>query len=397
LSAEKLAHIGKLLFICGCLEPGKDGVGDYTRSLSIELADRSIEVKIISLYDQFLDHTKEEQLFIPRSCGSVKAIRLPVNKSWQEKVNIVQAELQNFHPDLVSFQVVPFAYNPYGILRSVLPYFLAIGKGFKTHLMFHELWIGDQLGAGLKEKILGFLERRYILKLISGLKPVRIHTTSDLNVFLLKKYKIQASKLPVFSNIKVEESDKDIPPFATDIYTGWENKNRENTWIFMFFGAIHTEWNPEKLMQELIRLKKIKGKEIAIASIGRADNNVWNNLKEKYKNDFTFIRLGERTASEVSAFLQQADFGISSYPDVLVEKSGSIAALRLHGLPVILSRDELVIPGFSMDNQPQSLLWKVEELEDRMNKMNGIRKEAFPVFDLQQVASRFLKEISEVI
>ena len=33
----------KIVFICGCLEPGKDGVGDYTRRLSAELIDHGVD------------------------------------------------------------------------------------------------------------------------------------------------------------------------------------------------------------------------------------------------------------------------------------------------------------------------------------------------------------------
>lgn len=40
-----------ILFICGSVEPGKDGVGDYTRRLSGELIRIGHEVKILSLCD----------------------------------------------------------------------------------------------------------------------------------------------------------------------------------------------------------------------------------------------------------------------------------------------------------------------------------------------------------
>jgi hypothetical protein len=42
----------KLLFITGCLEPGKDGVGDYTRELATECARRGHAVFLISLNQQ---------------------------------------------------------------------------------------------------------------------------------------------------------------------------------------------------------------------------------------------------------------------------------------------------------------------------------------------------------
>jgi hypothetical protein len=53
---------------------------------------------------------------------------------------------------------------------------------------------------------------------------------------------------------------------------------------------------------------------------------------------FTFTRLGALPADKISEQLQLADFGISAVQDVLIEKSGSAAAMLAHGLPVIISR-----------------------------------------------------------
>mgnify|MGYP003474349261 CR=1 FL=1 len=41
----------KILFICGSLEPGKDGVGDYTRRFCGELLKMNYEVQILSIND----------------------------------------------------------------------------------------------------------------------------------------------------------------------------------------------------------------------------------------------------------------------------------------------------------------------------------------------------------
>jgi hypothetical protein len=387
-----------ILFICGSLEQGKDGVGDYTRSLAHELAGRGVQVRIISLVDEYVNQIQENVWLSPEAGSEVKSLRIPRNTLWNEKVDIVRSELLNFIPDLISFQIVPFAYNPRGILFHVFPYFIKMGKGFKIQIMFHELWIGNQHGASIKEKVLGFLQKKYILKMIIGLNPVIIHTTSDLSIFLLKKNNINASKLPVFSNIrKVDKNQAKSDELFAGTNVNWNQSDRKNTRIFTFFGAIHSEWHPGKLMTELKRLGQLTGMQIVISSIGRTDVNVWNNLKKKYENDFVFIYLGERTPEEVSTFLQEVDFGISSYPDILVEKSGTIAAFRQHGLPVVLSRDELVIPGFSVESKSQPLLYKVEELDYQMSNKPEIGKEVFLIFDLRHGTNVFLEEIDGLI
>ena len=42
----------KILFFCGSAEPGKDGVGDYTRRLCGELLRIGHETQILSLFDR---------------------------------------------------------------------------------------------------------------------------------------------------------------------------------------------------------------------------------------------------------------------------------------------------------------------------------------------------------
>ena len=45
----------KIAFICGSIEPGRDGVGDYTRRLAIELIKNSYEVAVIALHETIID------------------------------------------------------------------------------------------------------------------------------------------------------------------------------------------------------------------------------------------------------------------------------------------------------------------------------------------------------
>ena len=47
----------KFAFICGSLEPGRNGVGDYTRRLAGELAAQGHECLLVSLND--VDHVDE--------------------------------------------------------------------------------------------------------------------------------------------------------------------------------------------------------------------------------------------------------------------------------------------------------------------------------------------------
>jgi Trk K+ transport system NAD-binding subunit len=47
----------KIAFICGSLEPGRDGVGDYTRRLAGELVKQQHEVLVIAFNDRQIKDT----------------------------------------------------------------------------------------------------------------------------------------------------------------------------------------------------------------------------------------------------------------------------------------------------------------------------------------------------
>jgi hypothetical protein len=63
-----------LLFITGCLEPGKDGVGDYTRELASACARRGYPVFLMSLNDPWIRAPLKEKALL----------RLGPHQSWVE-------------------------------------------------------------------------------------------------------------------------------------------------------------------------------------------------------------------------------------------------------------------------------------------------------------------------
>lgn len=65
----------KIQFLCGSLEPGRDGVGDYTRRLAGELIRQGNDVSIIALNDRFVKEiTDLEQGF---EGENIPVLRLP--------------------------------------------------------------------------------------------------------------------------------------------------------------------------------------------------------------------------------------------------------------------------------------------------------------------------------
>ena len=63
-------------------------------------------------------------------------------------------------------------------------------------------------------------------------------------------------------------------------------------------------------------------------------------LATSYPNQIEAVLLGEKSPDEVSQLLQTLDFGIATHPWALAGKSGAVAAMLDHGLPVIVPRDD---------------------------------------------------------
>ncbi|HEY2123023.1 MAG TPA: hypothetical protein VGH07_05470, partial [Chthoniobacterales bacterium] len=138
----------KILFLAGSLEPGRDGVGDYTRTLATECARLGHDTLLLSLNDPWVHG--------PRLKPAV--LRLGSKMSWPDRVKTARAFLNANGAEIVSLQFVPYSFHRAG-LNFALPQILsAIIGQTRVQVMFHELWVGAQTGAPVKVKVLGFCQ-----------------------------------------------------------------------------------------------------------------------------------------------------------------------------------------------------------------------------------------------
>ena len=97
----------KILFVCGSVEPGKDGVGDYTRVLAGECIRQGNDAWILSFCDRYINgaiktiQLDEEQ--------SINCLRLPFKNS--RYLNEAKNWIKEINPDLLSLQYVPFSFH----------------------------------------------------------------------------------------------------------------------------------------------------------------------------------------------------------------------------------------------------------------------------------------------
>lgn len=315
----------KIIFLCGSLEPGKDGVGDYTRLLAADLILKGHKTAIVALNDRhisgiFNGGQNSEGVDVP-------VLRLPSVWSETDRYKWVARFIEHFNPWWLSLQFVPFSFHSKGLTFGLSEALAKLGHERRWHIMFHELWVGMDKEASTKLMCWGLLQRYLIWQLILKLKPQRIHTNTRVYQQQLKRLGFHAEHLPLFSNITSgNESNFSSPQNMST------SKNKIS---LVMFGEIHQGAPVEALAHEAALYVKGTGIEITLLIIGRCGSEKERWISAWKAQGLSINFLGEQPNEYVSEVLRNASFGISTTPVALVEKSGSVAAMRTHGLPVI--------------------------------------------------------------
>lgn len=356
----------KILFIAGSLEPGKDGVGDYTRSLAGECERLGHETFLMSLNDSWTDKPSQGN----------RSLRLPSTMSWASRIKTGRTFVAENHPDLISLQYVPYSFHPAGLSFALPKIVQAIVGRVPAHLMLHELWIGSQTGAPFKVKVFGFCQRRIIKSLVTGMPCRIIHTSNAVYARLLSRHGIHAKILPLFGSVPVTPNAVVTP-------------RDDNALRLGLFGSIHPEWQPD----ELFALLQALGKQVQVYHIGRIGpgESLWNEIVERYGPEIHFQRFWEQSFENISQFLLSVDLGVATTPLSLIGKSSSVAAMLDHGLPVIVSRNDVHFPGISEENIASGRLINVDDsFVDRLKAVKRLN----PNPSLPKIARQFLGDLA---
>ncbi|MEJ5961345.1 hypothetical protein [Pedobacter immunditicola] len=400
----------KIAFICGSLEPGKDGVGDYLRRLSLELLQQGHHVSLIAINDSFVVEDSLEPQDMAGLTFSV--IRLPRVGLGTLELYFLRTWLVKFNPDLISLHFVPFSFHAKGLSLNLAKKLRYMGEGRNWHIMFHELWLGMETQASLKYIIWGNLQRWLIKQLLTELKPQLITTHTPLYQWHLQNMGCEAAIFPLFSNIPVascfsEETftkhnffiDK-RQPLSTEIKAQRmaslaaesERYIKEDkglrTLEFVVFGTISRDAPFADFTREARDYAEKHNLHIILTFIGRCGQEMGNWVSIWSEAGMQYRALGEQPEKVVSATLQKASFGLCTTPFVLVEKSGSVAAMRAHALPVIcitkpwtpMGMPELCLPEDIREYQPGRFKNCIEQ-----------KLPAAPVFHVADAANQLLK------
>lgn len=373
----------KIIFICGSLEPGRDGVGDYTRNLSGELIRQGHNCGIISLKDKAV--TQESKSIQFDGTISIPVLRIPAIVKANEKILLIKKWICDFNPDWVSLQYVPFSFHPKGIHFGLVHLLKELGPGRKWHIMFHELWVGMEKDASFKKKIWGKLQQILIKTLVNGIKPYQIHTQSHIYLEQLHKLKYNAELLPLFSNIK------NNLPYNRD----WDKRNflDKKKISFVIFGTIHYGGQIHEFIQEIAsycKKEKITVNLIMVGSCGK-EQDTWSKLwiSEALQVEI----LGELLEECISKVLNSATFGITTTPVALIEKSGTVAAMQEHHLPVICVSRSWQPKGIkNIHIPPGVMIYKKGNLSSLLNN-----KPTISINSVTQVSKKLTKTLLNIL
>jgi hypothetical protein len=331
----------RLLFLCSCLEPGRDGVGDYARLLAGACTRQDVPSAVVALNDPFIDAPDES------IGGSTPTLRLPAAMTWQERLRIIDAFKEKFAPDWLSLNLVSYGFHPRGLLHGMAGIFRDVAGDTPVHLMLHEVWLGGGEPTPLRHKLTGFFQRLGFQKVLARLRPRVITTSNPVYAAMLKAHGIETTVLPLFGNIPICGNEVRHEPLKR---LGLPPENRATWWIGLFFGGLPAEWEPEPFFTLLLDAATKAHKQVCLVLAGRAGSAgeaLWKKMEAGYAGRIRFVTLGETPVELLSAWMLEADFGVAASPWQLIGKSGSAAAMLDHGLPVIVTRDDFqpYLPG----------------------------------------------------
>lgn len=332
----------RMALICGGLEPGRDGVGDYARQLGAELERQGHETLLIALNDRWQTRP-----------GTTRPHRLRLDPATppRRRAETARAALLDFRPDWLSLQYVCYAYHAKGLAWQWNPIFARLGGiARRRHLMLHELWSGEGGHPPLRHRIIGLGQRWCVRDLHRHFQPDLVTTSIPLFQRRLSRRGIPSVLLPLFGNIRV--APRDDPRVVGLLRAAGSQAVYGPRAAFLngiFFGTVHPDFDPAPLIAWLAQLQRHTGRRMILSLIGRtgpAAMSMARRLTSSLPDWLEVVSLEEQSETIISQALQFADFGINTGTAEYLGKSGTFAAMREHGLPVM-------VPAGALD---QSLL-----------------------------------------
>lgn len=337
----------KIIIICGSFEPGRDGVGDYSRRLGLEMLRIGHQVAVMSIFDKDVKEVQNSKLSAAE--GEISVLRLPKDLDKQSGLVLMKEFIDQFDPEWLSLQYVPFAFHPKGLDFSLAKRLKIAGGGRKWQLMVHEICVGMHAGTSMKLLVWGEVQKYLAKDVLKALKPVLVNTHTTVYQKQLEKFGAVVTLLPLFSN---------IPLLYPELVEAKLNKSKteDDTIDLLVFASIQEGAPVAELAAEAKKYEQEQGVNLRLVIIGRSGKeqerwvNIWRNAGLKA------LQLGEQNEEQVSQILAQATFGIFTTPLILVKKSGAVAAMREHGINLLCVSRSWEARGIAVKENPYHLI-----------------------------------------
>jgi hypothetical protein len=326
-----------LVLLCGSLEPGADGVGDYSRQLAVAFTRLGVETQLLALHDP---HVSSPQLARQSCAGaSLATYRLPSALPWPQRARLVEEQLQAWRCSAISLQFVPYAYSRQGLPLGLLALLRRLTRhlDLQVHLMVHEIWIGIRMGSDPRSRLIGHLQRRLLQAIHATTRPVLVHVTNATYACCLRRAGIQASRLNLFTNL--DPSD-DPTPSPTE--PGQPPSDQPHTYSACIFGRIPPQWDPDPALQVLVAEAARHQLAPRLLLLGRhwASSAWFAALRQRWPQVQIVEHGVEASPARLCRQIRGCNLGLATVPWALVEKSSAVATFVSLGVPVLVSRDD---------------------------------------------------------
>lgn len=370
------SNLIRIAIICGSLEPGRDGVGDYTSTLATALRKLGVTVALLALSDRHIS--------VPLAPDN-NTLRLPTKMPVTERYRLAKDAIERWAPDWISLQFVSWDFGWKGILGEQSRLLVELTRRSSLHIMFHETWIGDgpefipRRISRIKRFILGRLQKLSIAIFVRKARPSLINTSNKIYQRQLAQIGVTASQLIMFGSIQL----------ATD--ASWDHftrlvsekagltlpQDRSTAILVGVFGAIR-QCPIEATLRSIFA--SAKGRRVIIICLGVAGPHAPSIVNEWKISvpGIEIVMLGPLSPNDLSVSFQQLDGALSLHLASVIGKSSAAAALLEHGVPIICPWGEIPQTDdiFSetwrgmITSSPPAVIYRFEKLNSGKSKSN---------------------------
>jgi hypothetical protein len=302
------------------MEPGRDGVGDYTRILSNELLGLGLKVMILAVKDRYVQDVAME--FALENGHQLSIMRIPSSFGIRAAFDAAFDRIQLFSPHWISLQYVPYAFNSQGIPMSLSGNLARVYPSAAIHIMVHEGYLGGKLG--VKNKLIR-LAQISVLKRLARLRNTKlVQTTNEAYRIYLENIGIQANVLGLFGN---------IPVLLNRHHKGVHSKMILKA---VYFGASPKHSDFKKIVDKIAHFLITSSFQIEILFCGKAGSDRKEFMSALHagcgSGKLIMSDLGILKKEEISDLLFAVDFGIARVKPKILGKSGTAISMLEHGL-----------------------------------------------------------------